>query len=206
MGINSQSSVPTFTAGQVLTAQQQNWINTGVPVFDNTTQRDSAFGGTGEKTLAEGQLCYLEDTNVVQFYTGTAWQTLAPVITAIGADVIATSQSTTSTAYTDLATVGPTVTITTGTTALVIVSCVHTAFNTNPSTSYMGFAVSGATTIAAADASAKGFQNAGGAATTAAVFRVTTLNAGSNTFTAKYRLTAGSGAFEGRLLQVIALP
>ena len=82
MGINSQSSVPTFTAGQVLTAQQQNWINTGVPVFDNTTQRDGAFGGTGEKTLAEGQLCYLESTDVVQYYDGSNWLTLGPTAAA----------------------------------------------------------------------------------------------------------------------------
>lgn len=74
MGLNSQSSVPTFTSGQVLTAQQQNWINTGVPVFDNTTQRDGAFGGASEKTLAEGQMCYLESTNMIQYYDGAAWR------------------------------------------------------------------------------------------------------------------------------------
>ncbi len=33
---------------------------TGVPVFADTTARDAGFGGSGEKTLAEGQLCYLE--------------------------------------------------------------------------------------------------------------------------------------------------
>lgn len=89
MGINSQSSVPTFVAAQVLTAQQMNWVNNGVPVFDNTTQRDAAFGGTGEKTLAEGQLCYLEDANIVQYYTGAAWATVGPA-TAAGLVLIST--------------------------------------------------------------------------------------------------------------------
>lgn len=52
---------------------------TGVPVFADTTARDAAFGGTGEKTLAEGQLCYLESTDKVQFYNGTSWANLGSV-------------------------------------------------------------------------------------------------------------------------------
>jgi hypothetical protein len=83
MGANAQTSVPAFTTGQVLTAQQQTEINTGVPVFATTTTRDAAFGGTGEKTLAQGQLCYLESTNVVQYYNGSAWATLAPTSSAL---------------------------------------------------------------------------------------------------------------------------
>lgn len=79
MGANAQTTVPTFTAGQVLTADQQNQsARTGVPVFAGTTERDAAFGGTGEKTLAEGQLCYLESTNVVQYYDGATWATVGP--------------------------------------------------------------------------------------------------------------------------------
>jgi hypothetical protein len=60
MGANAQTTVPTFTSGQVLTADQQNQsARTGVPVFATTVERDAAFGGSGEKTLAEGQLAYL---------------------------------------------------------------------------------------------------------------------------------------------------
>jgi hypothetical protein len=80
MGANAQTTVPTFTSGQVLTADQQNQsARTGVPVFADTTARDAAFGGAGEKTLAEGQLCYLEDTNKVQYYDGAAWANLGSV-------------------------------------------------------------------------------------------------------------------------------
>lgn len=79
MGANAQTSVPTFTLGQVLTAAQMNQsARTGVPVFADTTARDAAFGGTGEKTLAEGQLCYLEDADVVQYYDGSVWATVGP--------------------------------------------------------------------------------------------------------------------------------
>lgn len=75
MGANAQTTVPTFTAGQVLTAaQMNNSARTGVPVFANTTARDAGFGGTGEKTLAEGQFCYLESNKQLQYYDGTTWK------------------------------------------------------------------------------------------------------------------------------------
>ena len=77
MGANAQTSVPTFTAGDVLTAANMNIsARTGVPVFADTTARDAAFGGAGEKTLAEGQLCYVENLSGIaqlQFYDGTSW-------------------------------------------------------------------------------------------------------------------------------------
>jgi len=73
MGLNAQTAVPVFTAGQVLTAQQQKEINTGIPVFATTVTRDAAFGGTGEKTLAEGQFAYIEATDTTQYYNGSTW-------------------------------------------------------------------------------------------------------------------------------------
>jgi hypothetical protein len=73
---NTQTSVPAFTSGQVLTAQQMMEVNTGIPVFATTTTRDAAFGGTGEKTLSEGQFAYIEASNTTQYYDGAAWQTL----------------------------------------------------------------------------------------------------------------------------------
>lgn len=76
---NTQTTVPTFVSGQVLEAEQlNNSARTGVPVFATTVTRDAGFGGAGEKTLAEGQLCYLESTNVVQYYDGAAWATVGP--------------------------------------------------------------------------------------------------------------------------------
>lgn len=75
MGANAQTSVPTFTAGEVLTAANMNIsARTGVPVFATTVTRDAAFGGTGEKTLAEGQFCYVEGTGL-QTYDGANWIT-----------------------------------------------------------------------------------------------------------------------------------
>jgi hypothetical protein len=79
MGANAQTSVPAFTAGQVLTATQVTQINTGIPVFADTTARDAAFGGAGEKVLAQGQMCYLESTDKVQFYNGSSWANIGGV-------------------------------------------------------------------------------------------------------------------------------
>jgi hypothetical protein len=73
MGVNAQTAVPAFTAGQVLTAAEMTEVNTGIPVFATTTTRDAAFGGAGEKVLAEGQFAYIEATNTIQYYDGAAW-------------------------------------------------------------------------------------------------------------------------------------
>lgn len=74
MGANAQTTVPSFSAGEILSATNMNLsARTGVPVFADTTARDAGFGGTGEKTLAEGQTCYLESTNAFQVYDGTNW-------------------------------------------------------------------------------------------------------------------------------------
>ena len=75
---NTQTAVPLFVANAVLTAAQQNIsAGTGVPVFATTVTRDAAFGGSN-KALAEGQLCYLESTDVVQQYNGSSWITVGP--------------------------------------------------------------------------------------------------------------------------------
>ena len=94
MGANAQTSVPVFTAGQVLTAAQQTEINTGIPVFATTVTRDAAFGGTGEKTLAEGQFAYIEATNTTQYYDGAAWQAVgASGLTLVSATTIGSAVS-----------------------------------------------------------------------------------------------------------------
>lgn len=93
MGANAQTAVPAFTAGQVLTAAQQTQINTGIPVFADTTARDAAFGGTGEKVLAEGQFAYIEASNATQYYDGAAWQTVGGGLTLIKTQTIGTAVS-----------------------------------------------------------------------------------------------------------------
>ena len=91
---NEQTTVPLFTAGEVLTAADMNLsAGTGVPVFSNTTTRDAGFGGAGEKVLAEGQLCYLSDSNIVQYYNGAAWATVGPAAAPTSGLTLITAQT-----------------------------------------------------------------------------------------------------------------
>lgn len=110
--------------------------------------------------------------------------------------VVATSQTTTATSYTDLATAGPAVTVTIGSTGKALVS-LHSAIANATSTlaSYYGFAISGATTLAAADATAIGFTSptSGAGIRCGTIIMVTGLTAGSTTFTSKYRMDPGVG-------------
>ena len=95
MGANAQTSVPDFTAGQVLTAAQMTEVNTGIPVFADSTARDAAFGGAGEKVLAEGQFAYIEATNTTQYYDGASWVSVGttPGLTLINTTTFTTATS-----------------------------------------------------------------------------------------------------------------
>ena len=135
--------------------------------------------------------------------TGIKWATAAGGSITSGNNFVATSQTTTSTSYTGLAT-GQTVTITTGTKALVLLHARMTNSGSGNS-ARMSFAVSGATTMAADDDkaifmtpyTASEFIQFGGHV------YVTGLTAGSNTFTAQFRVGAGTGTFVARYITVI---
>ena len=102
MGANAQTSVLDFTNGQVLTGPEMDIsAGTGVPVFATTVTRDAAFGGAN-KVLAEGQTCYLEDANVVQYYDGAAWATVGPAAAGALVRVGGGSLSVSSTQFTNI--------------------------------------------------------------------------------------------------------
>ena len=137
-----------------------------------------------------------------------AWTTPASAAPASATATVATSQTTTSDSYTDLATAGPAVTITTGTRALVIITA-KIRNTTSTRGANVGYAVSGATTIAATDDISLYSQN--GSATEviqgASFAHRVTLTAGSNTFTAKYKRGdfQGTATFYDRSIIVIDL-
>jgi hypothetical protein len=135
-----------------------------------------------------------------------AWTTPASAAPASASATVATEQTTTSGSYTDLATSGPAVTITTGTKALVLISSTLSN-NTADESVFMDFSVSGATTRSATDTTALRVTMA--LANTpkirASVATLTTLTAGSNTFTAKYRRSSQTATFSDRSIVVIDL-
>jgi len=81
-----------FTAFSKLTAAQVNGylMDQSIMRFANEAARDASFGGAGEPTLAEGMTCYLDDTNAVQSYNGSAWVTLTSSIYPPALDLITT--------------------------------------------------------------------------------------------------------------------
>jgi hypothetical protein len=59
----------TFTTGEVLTAADTNgYLMQGVLVFASAAARTSAI-----TSPQEGQMSYLKDTNVVEYYSGSTW-------------------------------------------------------------------------------------------------------------------------------------
>lgn len=85
-----------FPAFSKLTSAQVNGylMDQTIMRFASTAARDAAFGGAGEPTLAEGMTCYLDDTNVLQSYTGSAWVTLVSSTTPPSSVLLATGSAT----------------------------------------------------------------------------------------------------------------
>lgn len=171
----------TAVSNSLLTA---SWLNTYL--------RDNLLETAPAKATEGGQL-----------FTSSAPNTIVAKTNRI--DYISTSQTTTSTSYVDLATVGPTVTFTFNAFAVIRISG-QLSGSTASTESYMSFAVSGATTLAAADTRAVAVQ---GTDTKKYTYYValdsTSLNAGSNTLTAKYKSSTGTATFADRELSVISL-
>ncbi len=170
---------PTLTDGQVLTGAHTQII------------RDDLLETAPGKATASGQ-----------FFVSTAANSIAARTPQVA--TVATSETTTSTSYTNLATPGPAVTVTTGATALVFVSA-RIAQSTATAAVYQSFAISGATTVAADDRFGTEWQpegaNRNSRATSALM--VTGLTPGSNVFTQQYRVSANTGTFSLRQISVL---
>jgi len=119
---------------------------------------------------------------------------------------IATSEGTTSSTYTNLATVGPVVTVSTGTRALVFLYA--NISNSSASTgSIMSYQISSATSVAPDPSTSLIIQSTSGNRVSFTILH-TGLTAGSNVFTAKYRTvtaTTTTATFADRRMAVIPL-
>lgn len=118
--------------------------------------------------------------------------------------VLTTAETTTSTSYTDLTTAGPAVTVETGPSAMVIV---HASLeNSGAGSSRMAYEITGDSSIAPADNRGIGvFGVAGAGVICSSVSIHKDLTPGTNTFTAKYRVSSGTGSFSSRRLGVFPL-
>lgn len=175
------TSPPTFTDGAVLSGAQLNLIRDGL----NET--------APAKATAAGQL-----------FVSTAANAIAARTPAVA--TITTTQTTTSASYTNLATTGPSVTVTTGSSALILIAA-GLSQNTLNGYASASYDVSGATSVSAGDdwavtlrAAVANQQITAGTAD----FR-TGLTPGSNTFTMRYMAGSGGGTatFFNRRIAVI---
>ena len=73
MPIGPNLGYKLFTTGAVLTASQvqQNLANQSVLFYASAAARDADAALTA--ALTEGMFCYLEDTNITAYYSGSAW-------------------------------------------------------------------------------------------------------------------------------------
>lgn len=173
---------PTFVSGNALTAAQLNIL--GDDLLETAAGKASAAG---------------------QFFVSTAANTLAA--RSLNSDVVATAQGTSSTSFTNLSTAGPTVTVTTGTSAVVFLT-VRCSCSVAGGAGFASFDVSGATTVSASESKSTVTTSNGADE----VYRVgitrtqTALTAGSNTFQMKYKVSSGSGTGTFTDREIMVLP
>jgi len=185
-----------FTASQIVRIH-----NIGAGVLTLSAGAGLTLNGADVLTLSQyqgGELFFTSASSAIFFPT-------AKTVTSISGTTatVATSQTTTSTSFIDLATSGPSVTVTTGTSVLVFVSAFME--NTNEQVQ-CDFAISGATTrSASATTSLLLRNNAGQGRVRATVVNLMTVTAGSNTFTMKYSVNGGTGTFAERAITVVPL-
>ena len=95
------AGVRVFQPGEVLSSTQVNTylMDQAVCRFATETARDAAFGGSGQPTLSEGRVCYIDSLNIIQYYSGSSWvgisaEAITSVIQAKGDLVIGTALTT----------------------------------------------------------------------------------------------------------------
>lgn len=208
------SDTGDFTSGQILTAAAMDKVREamffGQATFTNEAARDTAFANPGALapiTLQEGMRAYLTaptvptatgatstsvPTGVMTVYNGSVWV----CVTEVGAAATAASQALT-TSYADLvvSAANTSVTLVTGTSALVMMTARATLSNNfctlNVKTGTVASAATGAT--------APGTTGYGIASRT---FVMTGLTAGTNTFTLIGTANVNGGNFDQHSLVV----
>jgi hypothetical protein len=190
----------TYANGDVWSSGDVNDSN-GTLNLLNPTAKGSIVSASAANTPSrlavgsDGQLLRADSTAA----TGLLWSDFGKVVT----DQKSAAVTNGATANTYMASTGtdPAVTVTTGTKVLVIVQCRFTGGNFNS----LGFAVSGATTLAAAESRAALMQG-GGYAWINGAFYLDSLTAGSNTFTMQYKSNvSSSGTYDWRQISVVLL-
>jgi hypothetical protein len=196
-------AIQTFTAGQILTAAQMTALQAqAVMTFTTEAARDTAITAP-----TEGMVAYLTAPTVPTFtggaltiYNGAVW-----VCVSEQSATVSTYETTSSATYTNLTTAGPSVTLVTGTAAMISFG----ASINSPSGQQcqLSFAVSGATTLAASDTNSTfgGGVTGGLSGSLSRTMVISGLTPGTNTFMLKYNTSGGTGGFRNRDIAVTGI-
>lgn len=172
----------TFAAGSTLTAAQLNTY-----LRDNMLEQGPAI------VTATGQYLLSDGANSLAAYV--------PAQSTATADV-----STTSSTYVTLGSSTPSVTLTTGTRAIVTIAA-GMSQNTDNLACYASYAISGATTTAASDSWSIHVDGVtGGNFCRFSIMERPALTAGSNTFTMRYNAGGSGGTATFRDRQIAVIP
>jgi hypothetical protein len=127
-------------------------------------------------------------------------------LTPLGTGIVSTTETTTSTVYGNLATVGPDVHIEVSDASAALVTITsRIQCDTAGQHAFMGFELSGSQSVAAGDATALAVPGANMAFRLSASYVVTGLARGGYRFRGRYRVTGGTGTFSQRSLIVTPL-
>lgn len=170
----------TAVANTALTAAQ--W---------NLSVRDNLLATAAAKATTAGRMFVVAGANSI-------------VEREFSGAIVETSQTTTATSYSALTTPGPSVTLTTGAGAFIAINadCQNNTANT---ASHASFELSGATVSAAIDQRSIRVETVANGAVAACRTTLNALTPGSNTVNMMYRVSAGTGTFQRRRLQVLGL-
>ncbi len=176
-----------------------NIVETEITLADNTTNNVTASAhGFAPKSPGSA-------TSFLNGASPPAWA--IPGVNGAAANVATSETQASNTTFGDLTTPGPAVTLTTGSSVIVWLSC-NVTHGAAGNSANVSVAISGATTVAAGAANS-GNTSASGASHDNVISRcmvITGLTPGSNTFTLKYQNNGGgTWTFYNRSIVVIAL-
>lgn len=169
----------TAVANAALTAAQ--W---------NASVRDNLLQTAVAKASAAGRIIVTNGVNII-------------TERVIADDVVEAADTTTSTSYVNLANPGPQVVVTTGPLSLVWINAQIS--NSGTSTSAASIDISLATVSGPVSGRAILCDGGSGAANRYGVCNLLGVNSGSNRYTMQYLVTGGTGTFQKRRMQVMAL-
>ena len=199
-GAGAAGDAPAFLrVSKIVQATQWPAVTTGTIICTSSTRPASPF---------EGQRIYQTDDKRELVYNGSAWVTTTPVGSYNSTSWATSGQSTTAYFTSNGGVSGPEVTVQTGTKALVTVSGRLYVSSSDTRQTWLGFEVSGASSISGSDANAAtAYQfNYYPYITISGTFYISNLVAGSNTFKTAIKRVSGDATMYDRHISVTALP